>query len=326
MELRKVQETGGTYLVSIPKGWADRVGVKRGSLIAIMERPDGSIIMDPQYKLEKEASTVTVAPSPFLDRELTGNYLLGFDTIIINSRTRLQSDVRTTVREAIKRLIGLEIVEEDSGKIVLQCLLEPSSFPPEKIMRREHVFTVSMLKDVMVAFVENDSSLAKTIIERDDEVDRLYFLLVRLLRTVVLNPVLAERLQTSLIDCLDYRLVANYLESIGDQTEEMAKAIMENGHLVVPNELFQKICKLGDISTELLDTSMRGIFSKDLELAVHVLMEAPKVKSLVSEIDKLLTNQSSEAISYISGLAFSLNRICDYSIDIADLVMPIRPS
>ena len=326
MELRKVQETGGTYLVSIPKGWADRVGIKRGSLIAIMERPDGSLIMAPQYKLEKEASTVTIAPSSYLEREVTGNYLLGFDTIIINGRTRLQKDVRDTVREALKRLIGLEIVEEDSGKIVLQCLLEPSSFPPEKIMRREHVFTVSMLKDVMVAFVENDSSLAKTIIERDDEVDRLYFLLVRLLRTVVLNPVLAERLQTSLIDCLDYRLGANYLEGIGDQTEEIARTIMENEHLTIPNELFQRICKLGDVSTELLDTSMRGIFSKDLELAIHVLMEAPIVKSLVNEIDKLLTKQSSEVISYISNLAFSLNRICDYSIDIADLVMPIRPS
>jgi hypothetical protein len=101
---------------------------------------------------------------------------------------------------------------------------------------------------------------------------------------------------------------------------------MENEHLTIPNELFQRICKLGDVSTELLDTSMRGIFSKDLELAIHVLMEAPKVKSLVNEIDKLLTKQSSEVISYISNLAFSLNRICDYSIDIADLVMPIRPS
>ena len=54
--------------------------------------------------------------------------------------------------------MGLEIVEENYSQIVLQCLLEPSGFPPEKILRRNYAIVAGMHRDAVTAFVDGDSA------------------------------------------------------------------------------------------------------------------------------------------------------------------------
>lgn len=66
MNLRKVQEIGGTYLLSIPIDWARRSGLTKGSIVEIIEREDGCILVDPQYGLEKNVETTIIHPSNFL--------------------------------------------------------------------------------------------------------------------------------------------------------------------------------------------------------------------------------------------------------------------
>lgn len=323
MELRRVQQTGGTYLISLPKGWARRVRLSRGSVVAVIEREDGSLVVDPRYQLTRETEVAAVAPSPHMEREITGNYLLGYDVIHIDGRGRLPPNIRERVSVSIRRLIGLEIVEEDASRIVLQCLLDPSSFPPEKILRREHLFASSMLKDVMAALFDEDLQLARGIVERDDEVDRLYFLIVRLLRTAVLNPLLSEKMDVRPIDCLDYRLVASLVESVADHTVEIAQIVLEHSPRVAPSdEVIQSIRRLSDASRTMFEDAMRAVFTRDLELAGRVIEQSNPLRELVHGLDGLLANQPPDVISYVSGIAASLERVCDSSVDIADLVMP----
>jgi phosphate uptake regulator len=71
-----------------------------------------------------------------LGRQIIGQYLLGYDIIRIETKDKIDADIRNTVKTTVSSLIGLEIVEETYSQIVLQCLLEPSGFMPEKILRR----------------------------------------------------------------------------------------------------------------------------------------------------------------------------------------------
>jgi len=322
LELRRVQETGGTFLVSLPRNWAKRSGLIKGSILAIVEREDGCLIVDPQYKLEKSVEVATIAPSPYLEREITGKYLLGFDTIKIEGKNRLPPDVSERARETVRRLIGLEIVEEDAYRIVLQCLLDPSSFPPEKILRREYLFASSMHKDALATLVEEDVPLAKGIVERDDEVDRLYFLIVRLLRTAVLNPRLSEKMDLAPIECLDYRLVASHIESIGDHSCEIARNIIEFAGTSLPKEVLQPLRRLGELSYEMHQNAIHAIFSKSLDPMGKVLEANIIARDIIRELDELFSGKPSRVISYASAVASALNRICNYSVDLADLVMP----
>lgn len=321
MNLRKIQEISGTYLISIPKDWAKRSGLTKGSIVMIVEREDGCIIVDPQYSLEKNVETTIIQPSKFLEREITGRYLLGFDIMEISGGTRLPPEISEKVRNNVRRLIGLEIVEEDAYKIVLQCLLEPSALPPEKIMRREHLLASSMHRDVLTAFNEGNSPLARSIIERDEEVDRLYFLLVRLLRMIVLKPGLSEKLGLSMIDCLDYRLMASYIEAIADYSQEIAKNVIEFSRTSLPKKILQALNKLGELSYNMNQDAFKALISRDLSLIENVLNKEKSSKGIIRELDELLTGKSFEVISYASSVASALTKICDYSVDLADLVI-----
>lgn len=324
MDLRRVQETGGgTFLISLPKKWAERSGLKKGSLVATFTREDGCLILDPMYKLRRDIKTVVIKPSPHLVREITGKYLLGYDVIRVEAESRISFEDRESVKQAIQRLIGLEIVEEDAYKIILQCLLEPTAFPPDKILRREYLLSSGMHKDVTTALLERDQHLAKTIVERDEEVDRLYFLLVRLLRTIVLNPQLTEKLNVSLIDCLDYRLVASFIESIGDYSVKMAQTMIKFSDVSLPEGLLKVVSKISTAVYETHEKAMQAIFLRDMELAETVLKKYAIIASLIDETDKKLVNYPSKIISYVSDILFSFSKICAYSVDVADLVMPI---
>ena len=322
MELRKVQETGGgTNLISVPKDWARRSGLSKGSLVAMSVRDDGCLIVDPRYNLARGVEVVTLHPSPYLEREITGRYLLGYDIIQVETERRISASDRDRVKQAVQRLIGLEIIEEDSYKIVLQCLLEPSTFPPEKILRREDLITSGMLKDVMVSLHDGDQHLARSVIERDDEVDRLYFLLVRLLRTTILNPGLTEKLGISLIDCLDYRLVASLIESVADCSVDMAGSILKMSDTQVPSEFAGPLAELGVLVHDIHEKAMRAFFSKDLTLSEETQERGSQAISSIRQLGSVQVDLPSSLATHISEILSSLSRVCDYSVDISDLVM-----
>lgn len=322
MELRHVQESGGTYFVSLPKDWATRVGVRKGAVLAVMEEQDGCLTLDARYDLRRSPPPATVVPSPHLNRELTGKYLLGADSILIQSGNRLTPEVSEIVRQTARRLIGLEIVEEDSQRILLQCLLDPSTFPPQRVLRREYLFAAGMHRDALSAVDEGDAGLAKAIVERDDEVDRLYFLLVRLLRTEVLNPHLSGKMGIPLIDCLDYRIVASYVEAIGDCAVKIARSVVEFGGFGLPSELLNLLKEVGEQSYGMHDVAMKAIFSNDLGLVDTVLQANLKFRALLKKIDASLSGKPATVVAYCSAVASGLMSVADCAVDLADIVMP----
>ena len=322
MDLRKVQETGGSFFISLPRDWAHRVGLKKGSLLPVITREDGCLIVDPQYTLEKRIEKVTISPSPYLEREITGRYLLGSDTINIEGRNRLPPEVSKIARKTARRLIGLEIVEEDAYRVHLNCILEPTSFPPEKVIRREYIFASDMHRDAITAFIEGNIPLAKAIVKRDDEVDRLYFLLVRLIRATILNPRLGEKMNLLPIDGLDYRIIASYIEAIADYSCKIAEKILESPDTPLPEAAIPFLQRLGDQSYLMHKTAIQAVFSKDLSLIEDILRIGEQTKEAFKKLDSCLVGEPSQLISYISSVTAALEKICSYSIDIADIVMP----
>ncbi|MEM2122478.1 MAG: hypothetical protein QXE79_02465, partial [Candidatus Bathyarchaeia archaeon] len=163
MELRKVQETAdGTYFITLPKRWAKRFKIYKGSLVYIHERENGAVMVTPYSIPEREVQAVVLEPSPIIERLIGGNYLLGADIIEVRSPKVISSEMRDRVKHILKRFVGLEIVEEDSKKIVIQCLLEPSMLMPEKVLRRIHLISLEMEKDAVESLLSSDVELAET--------------------------------------------------------------------------------------------------------------------------------------------------------------------
>ncbi|UCD72702.1 MAG: hypothetical protein JSW01_04400 [Candidatus Bathyarchaeota archaeon] len=321
MDIRRVQETGGTFLVSLPKKWARANGIKKGNLIRIDERHDGGLILYSQVQDQVHLETIVGLPSPHLRRDLIGKYLLGYDVIRITSKEMIGLSDREQVKSIVSRLIGLEIMEENSYRIVIQCLLEPSSLIPDMVLRRECAIALSMYKDAITAFLGKNQQLANVVLDRDDEVDRLYFLLVRLLRSAVQNPSLGGALEITPIDCLDYRITANLVESVGDSAVEIADQVLSSQPVDLNSEQTATLKVLSRKVEEAFDTAMRGLFLRDVDLAEQATQKHEEALHLLKVFEEEATQSMKTGISTFSIVISEISKICQSAVDIADLVV-----
>ncbi len=323
MELRKVQETrGGTFFVTLPKDWALKNGIGRGSVVSTSITSNGRLVVDPRYNLEPTQQTATIKPSQHLSREIIGKYLLGYDVIRVEAKDRITMEQREIVKDASRRLIGLEIIEEDYAKIVMQCLLEPSALSPEKILRREHLIATSMYRDAITALIEGDVQLAKSVTARDNEVDRLYFLLVRILRTVVQNPSLSEKLEVQPIDCLDYRLTASLVESVGDQSLQIAEYAVRLNGTKLNDDVSRSLLEFHNVVYESYTDAFAGFLSRNISIADSVRDKRDTVEGLSNKVESACNTFPMETAQNLISVISLVTRIYDHSVDISDLTTP----
>src|SRR5437899_10539144 len=222
---------GGTLLVSIAKEWAKKNGVVKGATLAVEEISSGKLMVRP-VEATKGPPKETVVEYPkedfsYVVNDITGAYLLGYDIIRVQGRTVMTREDRERLKSTIGRQIGLEIFEEDSKKITLQFLLEPTGLTPERIARRMMGIIEGMIKDTREGVATRNPKVLALVAERDDELDRLYFLLVRAVRTAAMDQEAAQRYALTPVEILDYRVLASFLESVGDTVAELSKKLAE---------------------------------------------------------------------------------------------------
>jgi len=308
--------------VCLPKEWATRVGLSKSSVVGLSESANGRLILDPRHNYERAPETAIVQPSPLLDREIMGKYLLGYDILRVEAKDRISSEDRERIKRSSTRLIGLEIVEEDYSKIVMQCLLEPAAFPPDKALQREHSIASSMHRDAVTALIDGDGHLAKNVIARDIEVNRLYFLLVRILRTVIQNPGLSEKLGILPIDCLDYRLTASLVEAIGDQSVRLAESALDMKGASVAKDLSQLLLRLHKIAFDTHENALKAMFTRDIGLAEALRNNRKAVEDMINDIEALVHKNYSSIAPQVLAASAAIRQIYGHGVDIADLVMP----
>jgi phosphate uptake regulator len=326
IQLRKLQEMGGaTLLVSLPKQWIRSAQLKKGAVLSIESTSDGGLLLYPAAddqgtRSDKEIEIAYPLPAGHgnLADQITAAYLLGFDLIRIKGQHRITSKDRDSIVSAIKRLIGLEVVEEDALGITSQFLVDNTAVEPSKIFRRISSIVRAMISDTLLQASEK-SKQYESIAERDDEVDRLHFLLVRLIRTAVRDPRIASKFGLTSIDSLDYRVAASALETAGDYAVELSIAFAElrPDNQSVQNELLQLSRMLDSIE----DRATRAFIGKDYRIAQGVIEEYRLFENEVASFDKIANSSKNLAdLLHVSDL---IERIGRCQRDIADLVSPI---
>jgi phosphate uptake regulator len=264
MDARKVIEMGGgTLLVSLPKAWARKNGVKKGSTVAVDELSGRKLIIRPIEGGEDRPREVSLEYTGddlvTVTNDITGAYLYGYDVIRLWGKKVISREDRARLKDTLSRLIGLEIMDEDSKQITVQFLLEPSAINPERIVRRMSGIIEGMIKDTGEAVGGNDQKLLSLVAERDDEVDRLYFLLVRTIRTASIHPEIAETYGLLAVDVLDYRVLASFLESVGDAVSELSRRLLG---VKIPRQVGQEYASCLSMIREMNELATQSFISR----------------------------------------------------------------
>ena len=157
---RRLQRIGSSILVSLPKQWVDAHGLDKSAQVQIETAQNSlSITVDQGRKQSKEIEiSYPLSSEENLAANITGAYLLGYDIITIKGKSTISVKDREVIRESIRRLVGMEILDEDASNINGQFLLDETSLNPEKILKRMSSIALGMFNETLLALATGDKT------------------------------------------------------------------------------------------------------------------------------------------------------------------------
>lgn len=322
---RRLQQIGSSILVSLPTMWIKSNNLRKGSIVPVHINRDNSISIFPSQddtadKIKELTIPYSSVSMDMLVNQVYGGYLLGYDMITIKASLQISFEDADRIKKAMRKLVGLEIVDEDGFHISAQFLLNADTLDAEKILRRMSAIVAGMYRDMLEALkLKQNSSIRKVIIGRDDEVDRQYFLLVRLIRSAMMDQKLAAKLNLSNIDILDYRIAANLLESAGDYIVDLANSI-DLSHI----KAVDKIVEAGVLVEKMHEKSVAAFVNKNRSESNAIIKTYDNFIEIINSIKNSVDSKSLESTVTVLNLIYSMDKIARCWIDVADLVKPLH--
>ncbi|MCG7843886.1 MAG: phosphate uptake regulator PhoU, partial [Methanomassiliicoccales archaeon] len=302
-ELRRVQKTGASTLtVSLPKDWANSSGLRAGDQVSMTVQTDGTIVLDTKTDrrkepLNKEIWTDGRESSEHLTRKLIGAYLVGYNVIEVRSKERMEPEAKSAIREFSRLAIGPEIVEETANSVIMHDLADPVELPQEKCVRRMHLIVRSMHADAVEALRLEDRGLAEDVIDRDTDVDRLYWMAVKQNNMIARDRRLGERMGLDIFESNDLMLVARGIERIGDHAVRISRNALLSAEDEDKLASADEIKKLSADAMHILERGVDSLFRKNIDQANAVIDEGKEVVRRCEKLGKeLRTEDSREAI------------------------------
>ena len=307
-------------MVSLPKEWIDANNLDKTNQVEIETNQNNLSI---RTQLSKRPSKEIEISYPLPKGEsivptITGAYLLGFDIIRIVSKSPISFSDRESVRGSMRRLVGMEIIDEDATNISVQFLLDETSVNPQNILKRMSSIALGMFSDVVSSLETGDKTNLQTIANRDAEINRQYFLLVRLIRSTIMDTRLAGVYNLENIDILDYRIAANTLEIAGDTVVELSESLIKsNLSKIELKKLYGFAKDIEEIQTKSIDS----FISNDRSLAINAITLQRSNLSKISKIRSSLESKKQISLALFD-LIYMFEKILQSWSDITDLVKP----
>jgi len=333
LEIRKVQRVGhSTLTVSLPRDWVRQVGLKQGGVVTLRLSEFGELIVTPGSEMESEEMTVCkINADIFKDQELlarmiTGNYVLGRDTIIISSTTELTPEQLSEIRNSTRRLSGLGIVEQTPRETVIQCFLDPSKFPITGLLQRLHKVAASMLETAMQALTDRKFSLALEVLELENEADRLYWLILRqIFRAISKIPLSRHVGIESAAHAVGYRAVSKYLEAMADCSESIANQIlsMADENYSEYTSMLDEVSKFGNEVLGISKSAMDSLSILDADLASRTIDRSKHAeKTEKSLAEKVVIHVQDRKVALpLRGVVWNLAEVSRYAQMVSEVAI-----
>ncbi len=224
MHVRKLVKAGpSSHTVSLPKEWLDQHKLTKGSTIYLQPRDHALVILPDlttatstvrEKTLDVDKKTIET-----IGRELTSAYVNNYTMLRFTGDTLHEK--AKEIRRLLRDFAALEIVEQTPTLLVAQDMLNLKEVSVEKTIRRMDMTVRSMFKDGISSL--DNPALTESVVLRDYDMNRMYFLLYRLLKGSLKDPIMAQQVQLTNDKVLGSWLTANTLENLGDTIKNAAK-------------------------------------------------------------------------------------------------------
>jgi len=324
---RRIQKTGGsTFIISLPKNWVTSRGLGPGDVLFFTPRADGSLTVfaesaNPSEMERRVVEVTNEMDEEHLFRRLIAEYIAGYPLLEVRTPGRMGARTREVIRNFAQRMIGPEILEETAESVILQDVVGSNPLPIPSIIRRMHQMVRAMQSDAMTAFRSRDSAIAKDVIERDWEVDRLHWFLEKQVTSALRDARILATVELTLPECSTYLLASRVLERIADHAVRIAETVTILGREQTPTRLSTELDRMASAAASALTDALDCLDSRDIAKANQVIDEAHR---LTQERDHVLHELTSKRGRLAVGLAYvleSLERSAFYASDLAEIAI-----
>jgi phosphate uptake regulator len=324
MEVRKLQTTkAGTFIVTIPKEWVSKLGLKKGGLV-YMDLEEGDIVVSPVNNTRAPPQSRPLQLDGSLDQKMlelsiTASYIQGHDITEVISKEKILPEQKRWIREAVENLVGVEIAEDYSDKVVLQNLVDPLKFDLDRSMEKFSATSLAVLDDAIKALATQDRMLAQDAYERGYQSTRLYRLLMRLAIQVVRSRKLRDEMKVHNIEELVGRVMAiKELGRIAYYAMRVAQHVreIEKRPDAVTVATIQKMAKE---TSQMQERAFEAFMKKDLGLASSVIDRMDEVRKLYEAVYlSSLRKESAKESLPILLVVRAIRGIAGYTVALAD--------
>lgn len=323
MEIRKLQTTAaGTFVVTIPKDWAEKLRFKKGDLVSL-QLEQGDIIVTPT-NAKPVSQTRSVVIDEFKDQKLlelciNASYIQGHDVTEVVSKDKILPDQKRWVRHAVEGLIGVEIAEDYSDRIVLQNLVDPSRFDMDKLLERFSETSKAIFQDAIKAFVSNDFELCEDAFERGEESTKLYRLLMRLALSAARVRKVREDMNAGDFSTVTMKIIA--IRELGRVAYYAMRIAQHVGEIQgkLDEEITSTIQKMTKVTIEMQEQAFKALSTKDLTLASSVIDRMAQVRKLYENAQAVLLKLGNERSALaVSLIVRDIRAIAGYTVALAD--------
>lgn len=323
-----------TYTVSLPREWVKSTKLLPGTEVEVHPQPDGSlrVVTLDSMKSDSRIREIIISPSDpdpgFIIRKALAAYISNFDLIRLDfSKISMDPSGKEKIRRMLKnKLAGGEIIEESVNQITIQILLRPYEFPLNKLILRMATMAHDMMTDVKRAISERDANILREVIERDEDVDKLYFMASRWLTNMINDQsTLQDYGLNEARDCLEYRLAFRHIERVADHVQRIAANYLDAMNNV-DKELAEALATNLDASGNVFLRSINCLQSGSLQEANKAIHDSRKViateEALMKQVmdEKLCARSVGELIIVID----SLKRIAEYGMGISEIAFNLH--
>ncbi|MHA1580502.1 MAG: AbrB/MazE/SpoVT family DNA-binding domain-containing protein [Candidatus Freyarchaeota archaeon] len=312
-KFRKLQVTGrSSYILSLPKEWVEENGIKRGDTLAVQRDPDGFLRVAPLNSKSLLRETVNEIVVDNLSKEeleamIIGNYSMGVNCFrLVTGRETFTLSQRKTVKNILRLLLGLRIVSESPTVIEVKSLLNPEDFNVWDELKRIGQLTNLLLRDLIQTLRERRSDV-RDIIAQDEEIDRSYLLMRRLLTIGSRSVVVAKKIGVGSSDvCVVWSVIFKRMETLADYMVEMAKVITDIDYDKLPEEVFKAFLDICDYLLKRYEADL-----KPIEKAPHEFTPVELRPDRFEELKERLVEKEIEH-SVDTRTLIALENICFY--------------
>ncbi len=274
----------GSFIVTMPKSWVEANGLKKGDMLGVEEDSVSLIFYAREKEPEHKDKTISInVEGKNLDTikaEIVSSYLNNYNTLEIFSRS-LGGDA-PTIKEIIRNLSGMEIIEQTATRIVAKDLIDIGSISIESIIRRMDIITRSMIDDSILC-LQGKCSPA-TVLHRDVDVNRLYYLGFRVVKNAMSAPMIMKKLNTNPWKLYSDKQVMTRVEEIADRQKRVCRLLAE---VELKGNALEEFRKLNEDIRDRYRNVMKAYYSNDKKIALDIEVTN---KGYIELCDKLLGN------------------------------------